>query len=296
MARRPRDDPSEWDCAICLSIPEGEVHQCHNGHAFCASCIADLPIQRCPTCRVDFPDVPIRSRATENHIAAMPAECQYCLSALTRGELRTHVESCTHRPAVCTAQSSGCVWTGLHHELEAHAASCSYVIFQRMLQPLNAEVVQLRAQLQETSAEVAQLRQQQLQQAEGHANRRIRQMRQRLFELLSDIMEMDLPPGARDGVRKLIRGVANDCMPYRLGISTFVAGGCHGADPSDLCQQARRKLAQAMLVMLEYERDHRLSNGSDRFLNERCLGLSEEIYQLQHGQSVAESLRQHDGE
>ena len=40
------------ECPICLTLPEGEVHQCNEGHCYCVRCWNRLSEPRhCPECR-----------------------------------------------------------------------------------------------------------------------------------------------------------------------------------------------------------------------------------------------------
>ena len=40
------------ECPVCLTLPEGEVHQCNEGHCCCAECWNRLEEpRRCPECR-----------------------------------------------------------------------------------------------------------------------------------------------------------------------------------------------------------------------------------------------------
>ena len=70
---------TEYDCAICLGTPEFHVHQCRNGHLFCAECLLEHTERRrgtqCPTCRVPLPSEPIRNLVAERAIARRPATC-----------------------------------------------------------------------------------------------------------------------------------------------------------------------------------------------------------------------------
>ena len=49
------------ECPVCLTLPEGEVHQCNEGHCYCADCWKRLEprIPRVsnsgPVCRVKRP-------------------------------------------------------------------------------------------------------------------------------------------------------------------------------------------------------------------------------------------------
>ena len=40
------------ECAVCLKVPEGEVHQCNEGHGYCVDCWRRINPRRCPECRL----------------------------------------------------------------------------------------------------------------------------------------------------------------------------------------------------------------------------------------------------
>lgn len=117
-----------WDCSICLSTPEGHVHQCLNGHFFCAGCLAGLP--RCPECRADLPSTPIRCLAAEQAINALPAACRHCGQEMTRGDRVDHEGVCPEAEVPCDAAEEGCTWTGrrsAHAARVAHIAGCLHM-------------------------------------------------------------------------------------------------------------------------------------------------------------------------
>ena len=39
------------ECPVCLTLPEGEVHQCNEGHCYCIEGWGRLDPRRCPECR-----------------------------------------------------------------------------------------------------------------------------------------------------------------------------------------------------------------------------------------------------
>ena len=79
MTTRPPEE-SDYDCAICLSPPDHQVHQCRNGHLFCAECLEECLSRasqaKCPTCRVALPREPIRNLVAERALARRPARCR----------------------------------------------------------------------------------------------------------------------------------------------------------------------------------------------------------------------------
>ena len=43
------------ECPICLTLPEGEVHQCNEGHCYCLDCWRRIAPGRRPECRQPVP-------------------------------------------------------------------------------------------------------------------------------------------------------------------------------------------------------------------------------------------------
>ena len=145
------------ECPICLTLPEGEVHQCNEGHCYCVRCWDRLSEpRRCPECRRSIPQAN-RNRAAERAIAALAWSCEHCGVATTRGAKAAHLAACPKVPTACAAAAAGCSWAGVMSELEAHEAACPYAICQRMMAPLQAQNQQLQAQNQELQRKVAAL-------------------------------------------------------------------------------------------------------------------------------------------
>jgi hypothetical protein len=141
------------ECGVCLTLPEGEVHQCHEGHCYCAVCWNRLEEpRRCPECRQPVPQTN-RSRATERAIAALEASCEHCGEATTRGAMATHLIACPQLPTACVAAVAGCGWAGVLAEQAAHEAACPFAICQRMMAPLQAQNQQVQAQNQQLQAQ-----------------------------------------------------------------------------------------------------------------------------------------------
>ena len=86
------------ECAVCLTIPEGEVHQCNEGHCYCVDCWNRLDPRRCPECRLPLPQVN-RNRAAERAIAALEACCDHCGEVTTRGAIAAHRRVCPQAPS-----------------------------------------------------------------------------------------------------------------------------------------------------------------------------------------------------
>ena len=146
------------ECPICYELPEAHVHQCAEGHCFCAECDASIVNRLCPICREPLPAQRIRNLVMEQQIAALPATCSYCNIATTRGEKAAHELACAQRPRSCVASSAGCRWTGLVAVQPAHEETCPFVVCHRMMAPLRAQNEQLKMQVQPLRAENLRLR------------------------------------------------------------------------------------------------------------------------------------------
>ena len=138
----PMDDALQ--CPVCLTLPEGEVHQCHNGHCYCVECWHGLRApRRCPECRQPLPQMN-RSRAQEERIAALPAHCNHCGEVITRGAKAAHESACQQRPTTCMGAETGCGWVGAWAGLAAHEATCPFAGCQRLVALLQAQNEQLQ--------------------------------------------------------------------------------------------------------------------------------------------------------
>ena len=144
------------ECPVCLTLPEGEVHQCNEGHCYCVTCWRALDPRRCPECRQPIQDS-CRSRATERAIAALEATCEHCAEMMTRGAMAAHLRACPQRPTACAGAEAGCGWSGMAAGQAAHEAACPVAVCQRMMAPLKAQNQQLQSENQELRARVAAL-------------------------------------------------------------------------------------------------------------------------------------------
>eukprot|EP00964_Phaeocystis_antarctica_P024436 scaffold13678_cov64-Phaeocystis_antarctica.AAC.7 len=135
------------ECPVCLTLPEGEVHQCNEGHCYCVSCWNRLEEpRRCPECRQPVPQA-CRSRVAERAIAALEWSCEHCGEATTRGAKAAHLAACPQVPTACAAAAAGCGWAGMLSEQAAHDSACPFAICQRMVAPLQVECQELRARV-----------------------------------------------------------------------------------------------------------------------------------------------------
>ena len=143
------------ECPVCLTLPEGEVHQCNEGHCCCAECWNRLEEpRRCPECRQPVAQAN-RNRAAERAIAALAWSCEHCGEATTRGAKAAHLAACPQVPTACAAAAAGCGWAGMMSEQGAHEAACPFAVCQRMMAPLQAQNQQLQSECQELRARVA---------------------------------------------------------------------------------------------------------------------------------------------
>ena len=143
-------------CPVCLTLPEGEVHQCHEGHCYCEDCWNRLDPRRCPECRQPVPQAN-RNRAAERAIAALEASCEHCGEATTRGAMAAHLFACLQLPTACAAAAAGCGWAGVLAEQSGHEAACPFVICLRVVAPLQAQNQRLQVQCDGLQARVAPL-------------------------------------------------------------------------------------------------------------------------------------------
>ena len=145
------------ECPVCLELPEGEVHQCNEGHCCCVSCWNRLEEpRRCPECRQPLPQAN-RNRAVERAIAALEWSCEHCNEATTRGAKAAHLAACPQVPTACAAAAAGCGWAGMMSEQAAHDSACPFAMCQRMMAPLLAQNQQLQSECQELRGQNQQL-------------------------------------------------------------------------------------------------------------------------------------------
>ena len=145
------------ECPVCLTLPAGDVHQCHNGHCYCVECWDELASpRRCPECRQPLPQLN-RNRDREQRIAALPAQCDHCAEATIRGEKAAHESACPQRPVNCMGAAAGCGWVGVAAGQKAHEAACPLAGCQRLVAPLQALCARLQADNQQLSAQNEQL-------------------------------------------------------------------------------------------------------------------------------------------
>ena len=96
--RSPNPHPSAMlkslECPVCLTLPNGEVHQCNEGHTVCIDCWRRIEPRCCPECRQLLPQSN-RCRAAERAIAALDTTCEHCGDAtLWAEEWEGHLASC----------------------------------------------------------------------------------------------------------------------------------------------------------------------------------------------------------
>ena len=141
MALTAEVDMESLVCPVCLDLPSGEVHQCFEGHCFCASCWNRFDPHRWPSCRDWLPNKN-RNRDREARIAALAAACDHCGVTTTRGAMADHLRTCHLRPTTCSA---GCGWKGMAAEQAAHESSCPLVFVNGLFAQQPHAVGQVRA-------------------------------------------------------------------------------------------------------------------------------------------------------
>ena len=133
------------ECPVCLTLPNGEVHQCNEGHTVCIDCWRRINPRACPECRQLLPQSN-RCRAAERAIAALDTTCEHCGETVTRGQMEEHLQACPQRRSACAAAAAGCEWEGWASERAAHEKACPFAVCLRMVEPLRSECEQLRAE------------------------------------------------------------------------------------------------------------------------------------------------------
>lgn len=113
-----------------MELPEDIVHQCVNGHVFCAECLKShresgrVPAcEKCPTCRVALGDQPIRNRIAEKAIGQVPAPCAGCGLVMVRKLLKAHMSTCDEVEIACPFP--GCTHRMRRCEVAEHLASAA---------------------------------------------------------------------------------------------------------------------------------------------------------------------------
>ena len=143
---------------MCLALPEGEVHQCLEGHCFCHECWNRLDPRRCPQCRHWLPRTN-RNRAAERAVAALEWRCEQCGLVTTRGAMAAHLLACAQRPAAGSPAGAAPAASGGGAASGGWLAGCGRLVrgllrrgesalCRRMMAPLRAECQELRAQNQ----------------------------------------------------------------------------------------------------------------------------------------------------
>ena len=225
----------ELECPVCLTLPEGEVHQCNEGHFYCVTCWRALDPRRCPECRQPIQDSN-RNRDREARIAALEATCDHCAEVTTRGAMTTHLRNCPQRPTICAGAEAGCGWSGMAAGQAAHEAACPVAVCQRMMAPLKAQNQQLQSENQELRARVAALQPQvaalqplagRVRALEGDAEVGGRRQRQRV-----GAAPHDAPPSSA-AVRQMGLAAAVAALQAHVAVARVAEGACFRV--ADLC-------------------------------------------------------------
>ena len=148
---------AELECGVCLTLPEGEVHQCNEGHCYCVTCWRALDPRRCPECRQPIQDSN-RNRDREARVAALEATCDHCAAVTTHGAMNSHLRICPQRPTTCTGATAGCGWSGMAADQAPHEEACPIAICQRMMAPVHARCDWIQAHNQQMQSDNQELR------------------------------------------------------------------------------------------------------------------------------------------
>ncbi|XP_066310924.1 putative E3 ubiquitin-protein ligase SINA-like 6 [Miscanthus floridulus] len=116
-----------FECPICLSVFQGSIFQCKNGHVVCDACRVHIQ-GSCPSCREPVGE--IRCRALEDAIAGVVVPCAFCSHGCRQlfklKEMRDHEAfHCQQAPFACPLPA--CAYSAasaplLHDNiLDAHA-------------------------------------------------------------------------------------------------------------------------------------------------------------------------------
>ena len=120
----PSADVSDLTCPLCLDIPEKTIHQCTNGHIFCAECLTAhresgrSASRKCPTCRVGLSGAAIRNRIAEAAVGMLPGPCKGCGGQMLRKDLAEHERTCDEVSVPCPFP--GCATAVRRKDLAEH--------------------------------------------------------------------------------------------------------------------------------------------------------------------------------
>jgi len=131
----------EFQCPVCMLLPDSGIYQCINGHLICETCKNAIQSSRnnahepagipCPTCRVLMPTTNTsRVLAMEESLSSRMETCMHCSKSMIRREYLQHVASCPESHVLCEGgkEDGGCCWSGKLKDLEAHASACPILI------------------------------------------------------------------------------------------------------------------------------------------------------------------------
>ena len=255
------------ECPVCLTLPEGEVHQCNEGHCYCAECWNRLEDpRRCPECRQPVAQAN-RNRAAERAIAALEWSCEHCGEATTRGAKAAHLAACPQVPTACAAAAAGCGWAGVMSEQAAHEAACPFAICQRMMAPLQAECQQLRANSQELQSECKELR---AQNKEMQQWSRTGHWRDRCNGLQAQNGRLQRQVAALQPLAHRVRVLEGDEEEGGRRQRQRVGAAAHDAPPSDAAV-AVMGLAEAVAALRAHVADARVAEAGCRRVEQLCV-------------------------
>eukprot|EP01084_Bolivina_argentea_P309110 534637_1 len=110
----PKLDAREYECPVCMELPEGHIIQCQNGHIICTECYYELDNLQCPTCNVKM-DKKIRCIFAEKELALKMVSCdnEQCDEMIQFSHLKDHIDNqCDFTLIDCKYKALGCDWNG----------------------------------------------------------------------------------------------------------------------------------------------------------------------------------------
>ena len=149
----PSAEVSDLTCPLCLDVPEKTIHQCTNGHIFCAECLTAhresgrSASSKCPTCRVGLSGAAIRNRIAEAAVGMLPGPCKGCGGQMPRKDLAEHERTCDEVSVPCPFP--GCTTTVRRKDLAEHhqTAAAHHVALAQQLEQKAALLASLEVKV-----------------------------------------------------------------------------------------------------------------------------------------------------
>ena len=80
------------ECTVCLNLPceTKSIYQCCNGHLICTECRLRLRDGRCPYCRVEYGETPIKCLLAQKQLKVLAVSCKNegCVTRLIKVNLK----------------------------------------------------------------------------------------------------------------------------------------------------------------------------------------------------------------